>query len=204
MSNTNPHLESTPLPLPPFLASPALWSALQHSCAATPILAVALPGDAYTEYLARETEAPPVAVSGGVGEGEDAGDTDTDTLPLGRAQPALRRAAWALVGTVLARGKAQANGGGAPAESESRGDAETAERTVQQQQRHALPPALPLALAHTLLPALWAEADAGVQQGQGGMWRGGLGFLGGEWSLPFSRALLSDTAGHFLFSSTAR
>jgi hypothetical protein len=173
---------------------------------------VALPGDAYTEYLARETGAPPVALSEGVGEGEDAGDTDTDTLPLGRAQPALRRAAWALVGAVLARGKVRANGGGATAESASesgsgsggaaRGGAETTGRTVQQQQRHTLPPALPLALAHTLLPALWAEADAGVQQGQGGMWRGGLGFLGGEWFLPFSRALLSDTAGHFLFSST--
>ncbi|KAJ7863771.1 hypothetical protein B0H14DRAFT_3606730 [Mycena olivaceomarginata] len=174
-----------PSPSPPFLASPALWSALQHSCAATPILAVALPGDAYTEYLARETGAPPVASSEGVArgtgaEGEDAGDTetDTDTLPLGRAQPALRRAAWALVGAVLARGKARANGGGATAESESRGDAETTEPAVQQRQRHTLPRALPLALAHTLLPALWAEADAGVQQGQGGMWRGGLGFLG--------------------------
>ncbi|KAJ6447466.1 hypothetical protein C8R47DRAFT_1085272 [Mycena vitilis] len=68
-------LESTPtLPLPPFLASPALWSALQH--------------DVYVD-------------TSNMGIDDDDADTETDTLPLGRAQPALRRAAWGLLGALL-------------------------------------------------------------------------------------------------------
>ncbi|KAF8217642.1 hypothetical protein K438DRAFT_1952521 [Mycena galopus ATCC 62051] len=199
-------LETTPsLPLPPFLASPALWSALQDSSNAsyyddiasslrasstspTPKIAEDKDGDeegeededddAYTAYLRAEIAAPPIQLrSSPNDEGSDA-DPDADTLPLGRAQPALRRAAWALVVALLARARSR------PRSSvDDSVSADATQSTLQpgvvqvqavQQQPQPQPPALTLTLAHALLPALWGEADAGVQ---GGMWRGGLGWV---------------------------
>ncbi|KAJ6469367.1 hypothetical protein C8R45DRAFT_837446 [Mycena sanguinolenta] len=112
-----------------------------------------------------------------------------DVLPLGRGQPAVRRAAWALIVALLARAKSSSS---SPLPSTS--IQPTLQPTSQTAQITPLPPALLHTLAHAVLPALWAETDPGVQQGVGpgpgatsasangasgaGMWRGGLGFLG--------------------------
>ncbi|KAF7348632.1 Delta-9 fatty acid desaturase protein [Mycena venus] len=163
-------LETTPaLPLPPFLASPALWSALQNTQDSPALfydrIAERIPeeedadADVYTAYLRTEITAPPIAPE----DGKEGDDADADALPLGRAQPALRRAAWSVAVAVLSHLSA--------------GDTNA---EPQAQRKKPTDRALPLVWAHTLLPALWAEADPGVQMGIGagtGMWRGGLGVV---------------------------
>ncbi|KAF7348634.1 hypothetical protein MVEN_01381400 [Mycena venus] len=87
-------LETTPtLPLPPFLTSPALWSALQHSQDSSASfydrIAERVPDadpeedeDAYTTYLKSQIAAPPIAPRSAGEEGDDADtDADSDTLP---------------------------------------------------------------------------------------------------------------------------
>ncbi|KAJ6451728.1 hypothetical protein C8R47DRAFT_1259195 [Mycena vitilis] len=91
-------------PSPPFLASPALWSALQHDVYVdtSNMGIVSLPEDDYTVYLKTELADPHHAsFSSRTRRIDDDADTETDTLPLGRAQPALRRAAWGLLGALL-------------------------------------------------------------------------------------------------------
>ncbi|KAJ7669444.1 hypothetical protein DFH06DRAFT_1321521 [Mycena polygramma] len=178
-------LESTPsLPFPPFLASPALWSALQHEVPADSIgFGVELPEDEYTAYL----KAPLSLTSF-----EDEQDEEKDTLPLGRAQPALRRAAWGLLVALLSAS------GRAPVQSQE--GVEGGEGKEARETREGLPPALVLTLAHTALPAAWAERDAGVQ---GAMWGGVLVFLRANphaWKL----APPSGSFGAFLTNFLAR
>ncbi|KAK7059773.1 delta-9 fatty acid desaturase protein [Favolaschia claudopus] len=122
-------LETTTSTLPPFLASPSLWSALQD----TDAYSLSSANDDDTEGLPEDDLTSPPAI-----------DSEADTLPLGRAQPVLRRAAWSLLGAVLTAS--------------------------------SLPSAILQTLAHTVLPALWTEADAGVQR-DGAMWKGGVGLV---------------------------
>ncbi|KAJ6470235.1 hypothetical protein C8R47DRAFT_760272 [Mycena vitilis] len=163
-------LESTPtLPLPPFLASPALWSALQHEADVDALGVEGLPEDEYTAYLKTELADPHLA-SSRTRKDEDDADTETDTLPLGRAQPALRRAAWGLLGALL-RDLDKRGSGGTVIEG---GAAIEGGAEREGKEGVGLPPALVLTLAHTALPAAWGERDAGVHAA---MWGGVLVFL---------------------------
>ncbi|KAJ7056206.1 hypothetical protein C8F01DRAFT_377750 [Mycena amicta] len=82
-------IETTQSPLPPFLASPALWSSLYH--AATPSFLVSPevsddegdtePADGYAAYR----------------------DPDEITEGFGVGQPALRRTAWSVLSSLIAR-----------------------------------------------------------------------------------------------------
>ncbi|KAF7338785.1 Delta-9 fatty acid desaturase protein [Mycena sanguinolenta] len=229
-------LETTPTrPLPPFLASPALWSALQNDCplnyyAQIDIDHLSADGkdgededdaedeerdgggeegiDAYMAYLRAEIVSPPIRTIAEQGndEGDAETDKDADFLPLGRGQPAVRRAAWALVVALLARIKSTV-----PSAQPTSAPTSTPVPTSRPQPTSTpLPPALLHTLAHTVLPALWAETDPGVQQGVGpgpsaiaasangasgaGMWRGGLGFLGAH---PAAWSLAPPTTGGF-------
>ncbi|KAJ6497989.1 hypothetical protein C8R47DRAFT_1260864 [Mycena vitilis] len=171
-------LESTPtLPLPPFLASPALWSALQHDVYVdtSNMGIVSLPEDDYTVYLKTELADPHHAsFSSRTRKDDDDADTETDTLPLGRAQPALRRAAWGLLGALL-RDLDRRSSGAAVIEGAAVVEGGAEER-VEGSERRELPPALVLTLAHTALPAAWgpkmvesvAGAGAGAERACGG------------------------------------
>ncbi|KAJ7154581.1 hypothetical protein C8R46DRAFT_1117799 [Mycena filopes] len=181
-------LENTQTSLPPFLASPILWSALQHSLDGTDPFPMeeqltALPsssssaekdgedadadadgeeeGDAYTAYLrASLASPPPLHSTTTTTDGED--EEEHDTLPLGRAQPALRRAAWALVPVLAARAPIAATSTPTPDPQSATSSTTTTTTTTT-----ALPPAILLALARAALPAAWAEPDAQVR---GALW----------------------------------
>ncbi|KAJ7702626.1 hypothetical protein B0H16DRAFT_1902434 [Mycena metata] len=202
-------LETSPTtPLPPFLASPVLWSALrQHSYssfhdaddedafAPPPAQLAALPswsadnpnaddededGDAtaegedlYTAYLRASIDpasalplysTPTTARSSEEGGGQD-DEEERDTLPLGRAQPALRRAAWALVPVLLGRSTTTTTTSNSTATATA-----SSSSTLSPGSNNgtpALPPALLLTLARALLPAAWAEPDV---QTRGALW----------------------------------
>ncbi|KAJ6599995.1 hypothetical protein DFH09DRAFT_1355983 [Mycena vulgaris] len=77
-------LETTTTPLPSFLASPALWSALHHA-AVPPFLHDSLKDDEHAD------------------DNEPTYTPDEYTEGFGHAQPALRRAAWAALPALLAR-----------------------------------------------------------------------------------------------------
>ncbi|KAJ7753853.1 hypothetical protein B0H16DRAFT_1886878 [Mycena metata] len=205
-------LETSPTtPLPPFLASPVLWSALrQHAYssfhdaddedafAPPPAQLAVLPSwsvdpvdgkdtdanaeeeDVYTAYLRASLDSasasalplysPDKTTSTTEGDAEADEQEERDTLPLGRGQPALRRAAWALVPVLLATttSNSTASSSSTPASSSS-APASTVTTTQQpgSNNGNALPPALLLTLARALLPAAWAEPDV---QTRGALW----------------------------------
>ncbi|KAJ7746508.1 hypothetical protein DFH07DRAFT_962981 [Mycena maculata] len=154
-------LENTPwtasAALPPWLASPRLWSALCDSAPASslPASSSATPRGADDSDDEEGEGGDDSAEQGAGGEAEE---------PLGHAQPVLRRAAWACVPAVLAALAAASSSANsdlittAPADEGEAVDITSIQGT----------------LARAALGAAWREADGGVQ---GAMWPGVLGVL---------------------------
>ncbi|KAJ7753858.1 hypothetical protein B0H16DRAFT_1834148 [Mycena metata] len=92
---------------------------------------------------------------------------ERDTLPLGRGQPALRRAAWALVPVLLATTTSNSTATAVTSSSTPGTSTTTTQQPGSNNNNNALPPALLLTLARALLPAAWAEPDV---QTRGALW----------------------------------